>query len=390
MTDPVTPSRGRFPFGRLFVEVAVVAGLLGATGWGYSHLLDTAPHADRKSRSRQPLLVEVVPAEVRDHRVELRGLGTVVPARRVAIHAEVAGRVVGLAAACEPGVVVAAGTELARLDRRDLELDRRRLAADLIQVERDLALEAAGRAAGEAEVGLLGPGLPAAERALVLREPQLAALRAQADARRAALERLDLDLDRCTVRVPFPCILTEVMVAPGSRVAPGTVIAQAVETARCWVELTLPQTGLAWLPPAGAAARIVDAGDRPAKVLRVLPVLEDAGRLARVLVEVPAPFDPAAGPPLLIGGVVEVAVAGRTITGAVVLPRALLRDEDRVWVMDAAGVLRIRKVVVRWRDREVAVIDSGLAAGEQVVAGTIAAPVDGMALRTVAAGDRRP
>ena len=78
-------------------------------------------------------------------------------------------------------------------------------------------------------------------------------------------------------------------------------------------------------------------------------------------------------------------IEGRAIDGAVALPRAYLRDGDRVWVMNDENRLEIRAVEVAWRGPEDVLVSDGLAAGDRVVKTHLTTVAEGMALRT---GDR--
>ena len=84
-----------------------------------------------------------------------------------------------------------------------------------------------------------------------------------------------------------------------------------------------------------------------------------------------------------MGLFVEAEIQGRRRRSVAVLPRAALRDGDRVLVVDggsAAATARSR--CVRTLDDEV-VIGAGLEAGELVCVSTLETVVDGMRVRSV-------
>ena len=70
------------------------------------------------------------------------------------------------------------------------------------------------------------------------------------------------------------------------------------------------------------------------------------------------------------------------VNGVIRLDRSLLRGEDRVWVMGADGRLQIRNVAIPFRGADSVLVTDGLAAGEQLVTTDLAAPVEGMVLRS--------
>ena len=126
---------------------------------------------------------------------------------------------------------------------------------------------------------------------------------------------------------------------------------------------------------------------RSARFVRILPQIESQGRLVPVLVAVDQPLASADGkPPLLLDSFVRVDVHAGDLEPAIVLPRGLLRQDDTVWVAEE-GYLRIKPVEVVWRDREQAVISSGLSAGDQIISSYLSAPTDGLRIRIAGADD---
>ena len=68
-------------------------------------------------------------------------------------------------------------------------------------------------------------------------------------------------------------------------------------------------------------------------------------------------------------------------------PRRALRENERVWVRDAAGTLRIRNVEILWRRTEDVLVRNGFEAGDQVVTTNLTSIIPGMelAIRTTEA-----
>ncbi len=87
--------------------------------------------------------------------------------------------------------------------------------------------------------------------------------------------------------------------------------------------------------------------------------------------------------PLPVGAFLDAEIQGRTAVGVAVVPRAALREGDRLLVVDEESRLRFREVEVLRLQGEDAIIRSGLAEGDLVCLSAVAAPVDGMAVRTV-------
>ena len=82
------------------------------------------------------------------------------------------------------------------------------------------------------------------------------------------------------------------------------------------------------------------------------------------------------------GTFVEVEISGRTLNNVIPVPRHAIREGNTVWVLDD-GVLEVRSVQLARTDREQALVQDGLAPGDQVVVSTLDAVTDGMTARTV-------
>jgi hypothetical protein len=87
-------------------------------------------------------------------------------------------------------------------------------------------------------------------------------------------------------------------------------------------------------------------------------------------------------PKLFIGSYVRVEIEGQELDSVISLDRSVLRDGDHVWIMDPDNRLEIRQVEVAFRSRDQVLITGGVQAGERLVVSSLAAPVQGMALRT--------
>ena len=74
-------------------------------------------------------------------------------------------------------------------------------------------------------------------------------------------------------------------------------------------------------------------------------------------------------------------IAGRTLPDAAVIPRAALREDNVVWVVDDIGTLTFREVKVARMFPDVVYLSGGLKAGEMIVTSPIKVVTDGMRVR---------
>ena len=87
--------------------------------------------------------------------------------------------------------------------------------------------------------------------------------------------------------------------------------------------------------------------------------------------------------PLAVGLYVKAEIQGRQIENGYVIPREALRAGNKVYVVNDAGKLDVREVVVTHSTLTDAVIASGLEVGERVVVSSIRNAIQGMALETL-------
>ena len=107
--------------------------------------------------------------------------------------------------------------------------------------------------------------------------------------------------------------------------------------------------------------------------------LDERTRMVNVVIRVDKPYE--TKPPLAAGLFVTVEIEGRTLENAAILPRAALRENNVVWVVDENGQLKFRSVDVARLTPEAVIVGGGLKDGEMVVVSTLKAVTDGMKVR---------
>lgn len=366
------------------------------------YLLNTSPEA--KSRKRDPLatLVEVREVKAGRQTTVIRAMGEIVPAREIDLKPRVSGEIVEIADDFIPGGHFPAGRRLLRIDPVDYRLMIRQLESEVDRVESDISVEMGNQRIAEKEYVLLNEQVSPEEKALILRKPQLAKLRASLELARAKLDRARLDLQRTEITAPFNCVIDSRGVNIGSRVNEATVLAHLVGSDVFWLRLALPVEQLRWvaLPgpggEQGARVRILSQGSagqehggiRHGRVLRLAASLEEQGRMAQLLVRVDDPLSRLESnrdkPRLLLGSFVSAVIEGHTIDAAVAIDRAHLHEGNRVWLMDEQNRLEIREVEVAFRGRDEVIITNGLEEGARLVTSTLASPIAGIPLRQAA------
>ncbi|WP_231757503.1 efflux RND transporter periplasmic adaptor subunit [Microbulbifer elongatus] len=368
-----------------------------------SWLLREKPTMQRGERKTPPLTVEVAIAEYGQFPLTINALGKVTAREQVDLQPQVDGRVDWLDYDLGPGSTLTKGQPMMRIEREPYELALQSARSTLAERRAELQQEQGQRLVAQEEFELLGRSLPDADQSLVLREPQLAAARARVDAAQAQVKLAERDLRLTEISAPFNALLVSRSVDVGDRVAPGTVLYSLAGADRFQIEVEVPARQLPQLNTPKASVQIrgsqwPETIFREGRFVRVIPVLEEQGRLARVLVELDDPLGmkKAGTPQLLLNDLARVQITGQAAGQQVRIPLTALQDGNRVWVV-RDGKIRIQPVQVSHYDDEFAILASGLRGGEVLVTTRLASVTEGMPVRTAgaakdgeAANDSRP
>lgn len=404
MTHP-SATRSRFDWLRIVFSVIACAGILAASVGAVVWINHTEPVAQTiNAKRKSAALVQTITVNRGTYRPRIAVLGTVQAAREVELSPRVSGQVAELSPEFVPGGMVRKGTVLLTVDPADFENALLVSKSELEQAEASLDIESGRQSLAKKELALLEGTIRSTNRSLVLREPQIASIRAEVKAAEAAVQRAQLDLDRTRVLAPFDAQILTRSVNVGSQVSPGDELGRLVGIEEYWISAAVPVRSLRWIDhdrapptdaapsdssPTGSAVTLRDADawgaetQRTGMVSRMIGALDEQTRLARVLITVPDPLGNSSDvPPLILGSLIDVEIEGRPIEDVVRLPRGYLRDGDTVWLMED-NQLRIQQTDVLFRDAQFVYIRDGLNEGDEVITTTLATVADGVNLRKV-------
>jgi RND family efflux transporter MFP subunit len=370
------------------VLVLVGAAILAAA------ILGSRAPVERQADATPPPLVRVLPVAFQDARLIVRGQGNVAPAVDSVLVAQVAGRVEAVGRSFAEGSSFRRGETLLQIDARDYELAVAQAEAAVAQARVRLDRELAEAELARSEWRDLGLGEASP---LATRQPQLAEAEASLAAAEANLEMARLSLERTSVRAPFDGRLRRKLSDLGQYVRPGAALAEIYSTAYAEVPLPVAQRDFAFLDVGwedgtnqGPQVRFRSsiAGEEHiwgGRIVRAGNEIDSRTRMLTVYARIDDRLSVGAETrlPLPVGAFLDAEIQGRMAAGVVVVPRAVLREGDRLLVVDEESRLRFREVEVLRLQDEDALIRAGLEEGELVCLSAIAAPVDGMAVRTV-------
>ena len=379
--------------------IFVSTGILILAGVVTTVIFLTEPKASKTGATKETaMLVDVTKVQRGTYQPEFITTGTVRPAQDIFLSPRISGEVIRLAEAFIPGGYVNKGDILLQIDPSDYQntLELRR--SDLSQALTDLSIEQGRQDVAMQDLQLIGDTTLAQDnRELVLRKPQLNAVKARVKAAHAAVKQAELDLERTTIRAPFDAHVLSRNVNIGSQVAPGDQLSRLIGMDEYWVVLTVPMSRLRWLSfpdtdqeGKGSTVRLrnrtawMEGQYRIGHLYRQIGALEEQTRLARVLVTVPDPLgvktDTVVKPRLIVGSFLETHIEANPIHEVIRLERDYLRQNETVWVMEE-GKLSIRKVKILVEDAVYAYITEGINDGEMVVTTNLSTVTNGAPLR---------
>lgn len=328
----------------------------------------------------------VTPADVP---VVIRSQGEVRPRTEAVLVAEVGGRIQRVTKDFESGAFVRLGQPLVWIDPRDFEAALAAQRASLAQAEVVLEREEAEAEVARKEWDALGRDTT--PNALVLRGPQLQEAAARVEAAKAAVRRAELDLERTVIRAPFTGRIRSTAVDLGGFAARGTPVATVYSVRDAEIRLPVQNGELAFLDDleglssrSGAPVTLSTrfAGRQhtwSGEIVRSEGEIDARTRMIHLVAQVADPYglDAPVGAPLAVGLFVDAAIEGNPIESAYELPRASLRRDGTVMVVEG-GRLRARSVEVLRTTTDHIVIGTGLEPGDQVVVSKLGVATEGM------------
>jgi len=324
-----------------------------------------------------------------------------IPARSILLQPQVTGRLHRIGAGLVPGGIVKKGEILAEIEASDFLYAVEQQQGAVAQAAAQLAEEEGLQEVAATEWKYFRDELTVrqAKPALALRVPQLHAARATLAAAGAQLKLAQLNLERTRLTAPFDAVISAESAAPGQLVNSQTEIATLVATDVFWLEAAIPVQFLPYIAIPGitgaqgslAAIRYdigADMVERTGSVIRLLPNIDEVGRMAKVLVAIDDPLrlaedSPAVarGIPLLLGAYVEMEIMGPHTEELIEVPRTAVHNGNQVFVFTDERILEVRQVEIAWERPNTVLISSGLETGDLVITSRLAAPAPGMKLR---------
>lgn len=374
--------------GVITVSVLFFAMILA---WG---LVATAPEPEQIEPEDLATSVRVLEVNREKVQLEVVSQGSVVPHKQTELVPEVSGRVQWVSPNLVPGGYFSKDDILLRIDDRDYQATVARSEAALkrAQAEEELARFELARMEELVKNKLTSQS----SLETVLRNHRIAEA-ALADAK-IALEQANRDLNRTQIRAPYEGLVRSERVDLGQYVSRGQSIASVYASDSAEIRLPLADRQLAYLDlPLGYRGELsredtseviisTEYGGRVydwiGRLVRTEAEIDAKSRMVTAVVRVES-VDNLGKPNLPIGLFVSARIKGRWVEDVVTLPRAALRNENQVLVVDSDNRIHFRNIDIMRYENDKVLVSGGLQSGEVVNVSPIQTVVEGMRIKPV-------
>lgn len=377
---------------RVLLPAGILAGGLLFSAW----LVLNPTELDEASPEIVPVAVRVMEVRSEPTKLFVESQGKVQAARTVNLSTPVAGTVAWISPKLEAGGYVVEDEPLLRLDSSDYEIALARSEAAL---EQAVAEELHARSEYE-RLRELGERRLASESQIQNAERLANVTAARINEIETQLRQARIDLERTEVRAPFDAIVQSRQVELGQYANRAQNIAVMYGADEVEVRLPLAIRQLGYLDVPLDFRGELDRRVAPVvrleglyggqqhvwfgRMVRTEATIAPDSNTVQSIVRVTQPQETEKNAiPLPIGLFVEASISGREIDDIIALPRAVIRNNNQVLVVDAENKMYYREVEIFRFEEERVLISGGLAPGEIVCISPIQAVVNGMTVQPV-------
>ena len=375
--------------GTVWIRLGLCITILAVGIGGFVVLKKMKKPPVQTETAERPIVVEAMRAELVNIPVRVTGFGQISSRTVVPLSAEVAGKVTSVHPRMDEGEIIRKGEVLLIIDERDYRLDHETAKARLKILRRDheLAEKEFKRLQALYEQNKVGT-LSSVEKA----ESAMNSISDRISQVEQTLRLAALRLERCVVRAPFTCRISEVTIEENEYVTLGKKLMTIVDDSDLEIIVSLDSRDVInWLQfdadealenpnwfkrMESAECQIVwTENDKVRGNGKIDRVVRFDPKTRTVLVAVRIARNPKATFPLVDGMFCKVAISGRTLESVFAVPRQAVSFENTVYVA-VDSRLQTRPVKVARLEQEQAVIAGGLSPGEIVITTRLEQPLE--------------
>jgi RND family efflux transporter MFP subunit len=323
-------------------------------------------------------------------RLKIRSEGTVTPKTQTNVIPEIKGRVTWISPNLVVGGYFQAGDLLVTIDAADYEARTGLAQAQLLRAEAEL--EHKRFELQRLQTLMMDNLVSQSNLENAARAHKIA--KANVIESKINLAQAERDLSRTKITAPFEGMVRSESIDIGQFVQQGAPIASIYASDAVEVRLPIVNAQLAYLDPANLQRGELDPATAPmikltaryagtsfvwrGQLARTEGEIDAQSRMITAVARVRQDNQSPDVPPLQVGAFVAAEIEGQYLNDIVRLPRAALRPNSQVLIIDGDNRLRFRAVNVLRLENDFVLIDSGLESGEVVNLSPIQTVVDGM------------
>jgi len=318
------------------------------------------------------------------YQVIVQSFGTVKPRTQSILFAQVSGQINHVSKQFRAGGFFEQGDILIRLDDRDHRAEVKIAQASLMSAKQSLQEEDARVKQAKADWKRLGNGNTPS--ALVLRQPQYEAAKAQVLSAEAQLDKMKLSLERTKIVAPYAGRILKKNVDIGQVISSNTQLADifAVD----YVEIRLPiknkDLPLMKLPEeyrsaheqleASSISDVIISSDLmgeqvwQGKIVRTESAIDTMSQQLFVVAQIIRPYDGATnqGAQIKMGQYITAKITGRKVENALVIPSSAIYQGSYVYIVKE-GLLMRKEIQLGWQNGTESIVTQGLISGDELV-----------------------
>jgi len=354
------------------------------------------PTTNRGKPSKAPqMTVETTTLAPQTYQVMVQSFGTVKPRTQSVLFAQVSGQINYVSKQFRAGGFFEQDDILIQLDDRDHRAEVNIAQASLMSAKQVLQEEDARVKQAKADWKRLGNGK--APNALVLRQPQFEAAKAQVLSAEAQLDKVKLSLERTKIVAPYAGRILKKNVDIGQVISSNTQLADifAVD----YVEIRLPiknkDLPLMKLPEEyrnahqqfeasnnnsddansdSLVSNVIISSDLmgeqvwQGKIVRTESAIDEISQQLYVVAQIIRPYDGEynQGAQIKMGQYVTAEITGREVDNALVIPSRAIYQGSYVYIVED-GLLMRKEIKLGWQNGTESIVTQGLIAGDELV-----------------------
>ncbi len=381
----------------VLVIIIIALGVIGAK-W----LIKTGPKIEKTVIHKTIKKVEIITLESSTETVIIKGTGTAIPARTISLQPRINGEIISVSPRFEEGEFFVKNEILLQIDKRDYELIIKEVNIEIESLKNDLKIEDGNARVAQKELTISGleKSMDKLEKDLTLRKPQIAKIKNAIQKANVKLEQIKLNLERTVVKVPFNSYISQKNTDIGSQIGPQNKIATLIGTDEFYVKVTLSEDKLHWINipdvnnKLSSEVTIILSKNNKIKgsIVRLLPKLEELGRMANILISVKDPLAlnlRKSQKKLLLNKYVSVEFKGKLLENVIKIKRETLREKSTIWTVieivtenqEIQNILKTQKVNVVWKDYNFVYITNNNLDNTKIITSDVPDKIEGMLVK---------